>query len=245
MLYFVWETDAFACAQNSYIINLEEAWNRVRAASKDVPKVRGMFIMDMTGTGLSMLGYISTIRALTKQGILRYPGTTVSHCLVFINNSTTNDKHLRTEISQRVYLANAGWVLSTLWEAAKPFIPARTLFKVKISGGSSAEQAAIFDDVEGGAASLPVYLGGDLSPEECPQLCPAMSVDEAYGVVLKELLDSHKQKSTYLLGLSSDTETFLNAALRHARTFPGSSIIHSHRIDDICALKQALGFNDA
>ena len=52
-------------------MNLEEAWNRVRTMG---PKVRGMFIMDMTDTGLSMLGYISTIKALTKQGVLRYPG---------------------------------------------------------------------------------------------------------------------------------------------------------------------------
>jgi len=205
---------AFNCAQTSYIINLEEAWNSVRATSS-VPKVRGMFIMDMSGTGLSMLGYISTIKALTKQGILRYP-----------------------EISQRVYLANAGWVLSTLWEAAKPFIPARTLFKVKIVGSTSAEQEAIFNDVEGGAASLPTYLGGELLPDQCPQLCPALSVDDAYGVVLKEILDSHEKKTEILY--PSDTEEFLAAALVHARKQSSSSIVHSHRVDDIIALQQTI-----
>jgi hypothetical protein len=55
----------------SYVVNLEDAWRRVRDKGG---KVRGMFIMDVGEAGLGMLGYISTIRALTRQGVLRYPG---------------------------------------------------------------------------------------------------------------------------------------------------------------------------
>lgn len=142
------------------------------------------------------------------------------------------------EISQRVYLANAGWVLSTLWEAAKPFIPARTLDKVKIIGSSRAELEAIYADVEGGATALPSFLGGDLSPENCPQICPAMTVDAAYGVVVKEIMETFK--SNLSAGFAAlyprDTQEFLDAAMTHANTFSQSSLIHQHRRDDITFL---------
>ena len=140
------------------------------------------------------------------------------------------------EISQRVYLINAGWMLSTLWEAAKPFIPARTLQKVKILGNSSTDQAVIFPDVSGGASSLPTYLGGELLADECPQICPAMTVDDAYGVVLKEIFDCFVKNSTDPLLYPTDTKEFLDAALVHARSMSKSSAIHQQRIDDIIYL---------
>ena len=75
---------------------------------------------------------------------------------------------------------------------------------------------SLFNDVEGGASSLPNYLGGKLDPEQCPQVCPAISVDDAYGVVLKEILDSYKLEPSDPL-LYPDIRQFLNAALVHAK----------------------------
>lgn len=136
-------------------------------------------------------------------------------------------------------MANAGWVLSTLWEAAKPFIPARTLDKVKIISNSRTDLEVIFEDVEGGASSLPTYLGGALALDQCPQICPAMTVDDAYGVVVQEILSACQEQQNPSDPFSlypTDTLEFLEAALTHARTFSKSSIIHQQRIDNITSI---------
>lgn len=76
-------------------------------------KARGHIVIDIQGCGLSMLNYVSIIKHVTQAGVLHYP-----------------------EISERVSLVNAGWFITTLWGAIRPWLPTRTQEKMNILGGS-------------------------------------------------------------------------------------------------------------
>ena len=176
--------DALKCTSISYIMYLEDAWRVVLAAGQ---RVRGVIVIDVHGCGLDMLNYLSVVRRLSSAGVLHYP-----------------------EISEKVYIANAGWVLSTLWAAIRPFLPTRTQNKVTVISGGAVD--VIIDEVEGGRASLPQFLGGDLLPEQCG-VCPGVSVDDAYRVVVREILGGGGEEGGEQR--YSDEMEFLEAAIRH------------------------------
>jgi len=128
--------------------------------------VRGIIVCDITGAGLGMINYISVIKQISSKGILYYP-----------------------EITEKVILVNAGWIISTLWAAVRPFLPKRTKGKFKILGSSEAElEEHLYPYVVGGRDQLPSFLGGKLG-EDQHSVCPATQVDEAYGIVLDEVIE--------------------------------------------------------
>ena len=192
MFYILYFADAFDCVSKSYMVYLETAWNTVRASGD---RTRGTIIIDIAGGGLGMLGYIAVVKRIANSGVLMYP-----------------------EINERVTIVNAGWFISTLWAAVRPFIPKRTDGKIKIL--NTEYQEIIHADIVGGSESLPVFLGGSLDDME-HRVCPAQSVDSAYGSILSDICSG---ASTY-----PDSEYFLKAALQHARSLSSSSLIHRDR----------------
>lgn len=183
---------------------LEKAWDLVRAAGN---KVRGVIIIDVSNCGLSMLGYISVIKQLSSAGVLRYP-----------------------EITERVYVVNAGWVMSTLWSAIKPLLPTRTEAKFRILHDHGA--ASILSEIEGGVLSLPDFVGGSLRNGQ-HLVCPAVSVDDAYEIVMNEIL------STSDIYQYIDLDEFLVHALNDAKKYPKSAK-HQSRIKNILKIKNSI-----
>jgi hypothetical protein len=170
-------------------VYLEHAWKKVRSTGK---KTRGHIVIDITGVGINTLGYISIIKHLSSTASTRYP-----------------------EITERVSMVNSSWIVSSLWAAVKPFCPIRTQEKLNILNtaaldGPESVFALTYDDVSVGKANLPDFIGGVLQEGE-HAVCPAMSVNDAYSVVLNEILDS---KSTHSY---PDSFEFLDAALKHAK----------------------------
>ena len=152
---------ALDCACLSYAVYLEEAWNIVRAAGG---KVRGIIIIDIAGYGFNMLGYIPIIKQLTSSGVLNYP-----------------------EITEKVYMINAGWFITTVWNTIKPFLPTRTEAKFEILSAVDVSQLGIrvYGNDKDGLTYFPSFLGGQASDA---LVCPARSVHEAYLIVIQEIL---------------------------------------------------------
>ena len=194
---------AFDCIIKSYVVFLEDAFTAVRAQGG---KTRGTIVVDISEAGIGMLGYISLIKRISSNGVLNYP-----------------------EITEKVYMVNAGWVVSTLWAAITPFLPSRTKGKFSILG-------YYFDDIihpliEGGRASLPVFLHGDLKDGD-HSVCPALSVDEAYGRVVEEVALMMKERNANECApMYPDAHEFLQAALLHGKGF--SDDLHLQRIGSI------------
>ena len=219
--------DALDCTSKSYIVYLEEAWNIVRSAGN---KVRGLIIIDVAGCGLGMLGYMSVIKQLSSAGVLRYP-----------------------EITERVCVVNAGWVVSALWSAIKPFLPTRTEAKFRILSGDS---KSIFGDIRGEGGALPDFVGGALLEGE-HSVCRAVSVDEAYGIVLNEIIatanattaTASAAAATAVEGVNesgrfTDVDEFLSHALVHAKKYSKSNNdAHQRRIEKILSVQQCNGDN--
>jgi hypothetical protein len=90
-------------------VYLEETWNCIRSFPD--AKVGGIIVIDITDCGMSFLSFVSVLTKICSSGILRYP-----------------------EISEKVFIINAGWLITTLWAAIKPFIPSRTEEKLTILG---------------------------------------------------------------------------------------------------------------
>lgn len=205
--------DALECTTKSYIVYLEEAWNTVRATGA---KTRGHIVIDISGVGLNALSYMSIIKHLSSQGVLRY-----------------------AEITERVSLVNSSWVVSTLWNAIKPFLPVRTQEKLNIlntsaSNPHSESSDSIFSltygDIAVGKASLPDFIGGSLKDGQ-HAVCPAMSVDAAYAVVVDEILAAP-------VPMYPDTVEFLEAALKHAERMSHSPV-HKEQVKRIQAYLSA------
>lgn len=151
--------------------------------------MRGVITIDIAGAGLGMLGYVSVVKKIANAGVLMYP-----------------------EINERVTIVNAGWFMSSLWAAVKPFLPLRTEGKIKIM--NTDYQDAIQSGISGGAPSLPDFLGGGLG-EQSHGVSPALSVDDAYGSIVAAICSD---------GVSyPDSDEFLRAALRHAAAQSSSS----------------------
>jgi hypothetical protein len=161
------------------MVYLEAAWNAVRARGD---RTRGVIAIDLAGAGLGMLGYMATVKRIATAGVLMYP-----------------------EINERVTIVNAGWFISTLWSAIKPFLPKRTEGKIRIV--NTDYQDIIYPEIIGGAASLPLFLGGGLGERE-HRVCPAQAVDTAYGAIAADICGGAAEYP--------DQEQFLQAALQHA-----------------------------
>ncbi len=158
---------------------LEEAWQRVVSMGG---KTRGMIIIDISGCGFGMLTSISVIKRLSSVGVLRYP-----------------------EITERVCVVNAGWVISALWSAIRPFVPTRTQSKFSILDDIS----SLDGDIVGGVACLPSFVGGAREEGDHP-VGPAATVHDAYGAVLGCIAESGSACSY------PDVAEFLQACLLHA-----------------------------
>ena len=185
---------ALSCTEISYMIYLEEAWALVRKAGG---KTRGMIIVDVEGAGLSTITYISVVKRISKSGVMQFP-----------------------EITERVNMINSGWFFSTLWAAVKPFLPTRTKGKFRVLGSDF--HGPIFADVIGGGNSLPAFIGGKIE-EGKHRVCPAMSVLDAYGVVVKEIVngkvfDIYGQNFTDTDIEYKDAQEFMESALNHAKS---------------------------
>lgn len=147
---------------------------------------------------------MSVIKQVSNAGVLRYP-----------------------EISERVYVVNAGWAISALWGTIRPLLPTRTESKFRIlSGGAE----SIFGEINGGDAALPDFVGGLLS-EKDHTVCSALSVDNAYGIILKEIED------TTDISQYTDLREFFQRAHSHSAKFPKSDI-HQARIQQIQKLTE-------
>ena len=185
---------ALSCTEISYIIYLEESWKLVRKAGK---KTRGMIVVDVDGAGLSTIGYISVVKRISKSGVMQYP-----------------------EITERVNMINSGWFFSTLWGAVKGFLPSRTKGKFRVLNHDFHE--LIFADVVGGGNSLPSFIGGGIKNGE-HTVCPAMSVLDAYGVVVDEIVGGqvidvvNRDNKTNQSINYRDENTFMEMALNHAK----------------------------
>ena len=184
---------ALSCTEISYMIYLEEAWALVRKAGG---KTRGMIVVDVEGAGLSTITYMSVVKRISKSGVMQYP-----------------------EITERVNMINSGWFFSTIWSAVKPFLPTRTKGKFRVLGSDFHDP--IFADVVGGGDSLPSFIGGKIE-EGQHRVCPALSVHDAYGIVVKEVVsgkffDIHGQKFTDAEIRYKDAQEFMEKALNHAK----------------------------
>lgn len=143
-----------------------------------------------------MLAYISVIKRIASAGVLMYP-----------------------EINERVSIVNAGWFMSTLWAAVKPFLPKRTENKIRIMSNGFAE--TISTEIKGGYEALPDFLGGKLAAVD-HGVCPALSVDDAYAAITDDICAGVVEYS--------DSEEFLAAALSHARNLSSTSDYHRSRV---------------
>ena len=184
---------ALSSTEISYIIYLEESWKLVRKAGE---KTRGMIVVDVEGAGLSTIGYISVVKRISKSGVMQYP-----------------------EITERVNMINSGWFFSTLWSAVKAFLPSRTKGKFRVLNSNFHE--LIFADVVGGGDSLPSFIGGKLE-DGVHSVCPAMSVLDAYGVVVDEVVDGKvidiiNGSDTNQSIQYKDAKEFMEMALNHAK----------------------------
>jgi hypothetical protein len=195
------------CTSISYIIYLESAWNIVRSCPG---KIGGILIIDITNCGLNFLTYLSTLKQLCTHGVLQYP-----------------------EITEKIYIINAGWVISTLWSAVKSFIPARTEEKLEIrsSGMNTQLLEEIFgSNTESYDASIRCsQLIGDTD------ISPAETVDDAYGIILADIIGAQDP-----LGVYADSREFLEAARAHALIYSSSSKAHEDRIEAIKLILERL-----
>jgi hypothetical protein len=181
-----------SCVELSYIVYLEDAWVRARRVGG---KCRGVIVIDIADCGFDMLNHISTIRRIAENGVLRYP-----------------------EISEKVYLINAGWFISTLWGAIQPFLPTRTVQKLSILRGGDNQNAVLSEYIVGGLETI-------------KEPFPVLSVEAAYGVLITEILASDPGHLPY-----PDSKEFLIAALsfsRKALEIEPDDEFHINRINEI------------
>mmetsp|Transcript_9173 Transcript_9173/g.11454 ORF Transcript_9173/g.11454 Transcript_9173/m.11454 type:complete len:281 (-) Transcript_9173:2066-2908(-) len=135
-----------ACLK-AYVCSYEKMWRLLRESND---KQKGIAICDLNGIGLSAMKYVSLIREVSSLSVANYP-----------------------EMVERVVIVNAPSMVSMFWKVIKPFLPERTRKKVKIMGSDFYDEVVPL--VEGGKASLPKFLGGQVSDEV---ICPAKKVSQ-------------------------------------------------------------------
>jgi hypothetical protein len=211
-------------------VYLEETWNLIRSFPND--KVGGIIVIDITDCGLSFLSSVSVLTKICSSGILRYP-----------------------EISEKVFIVNAGWLVTTLWTAIKPFIPSRTEEKLTILGTNYHHtlSEALFGTSEIASEGM-AQLGSILSPSSSSgslqsQANEIHTVEGAYDSILDEIFRFHSSSTTAIgtevsttsagLGPFPDTREFLEAAKGFIERLPASTLrsVQAKKIDSLLLTK--------
>ena len=196
--------------------------------------IGGIIIIDISECSFSFLGYISILKELCSTGVMRYP-----------------------EISEKIFIINAGWILTTLWSAIKSFIPTRTEQKLKILGSNYYQELStyLFDDhlrdenmsllvsalTSNNTTNLTTTSQSSNDPLGIENKCDNVYfVEDAYEIILNEIFQFYQESlSTTTITTTTptiafqypDTEEFLMNALKYIERFPNSKL--SNRIDVI------------
>ena len=118
----------------AYIQHLETIFRLTRALSAAKGElVKAYMVIDAAGVSLSTLRHISVVKLIAKIGPAHFPETT-----------------------RRVMIVNAPSVLTVIWSAISPLLPAHTRAKVHILGKDSGP--AVDEHID--ASQLPPFLGG-------------------------------------------------------------------------------------
>jgi hypothetical protein len=196
--------DAFENTSKSYVVYLEETWNLIRSLSNS--KVGGVIVIDIADCGMSFLSYVSILTKICSSGILQYP-----------------------EISEKVFIINAGWLITTLWTAIKPFIPSRTEDKLTILGSNYHQVVSetLFGTSDVSTKEM-THLQSLLSTSQSPSPDNEIhSVESAYHLILEEIFTSATAAAAY-----PDLREFLQAARHYLDRFPSSKLaLHKQNIE--------------
>lgn len=110
--------------------------------------------------------------------------------------------------------------------AIKPFLPSRTQSKLRIISGHEVSELA--NNMVDGLTSLPDFLGG-LADERMTGICPGYSVDEAYEIVLNEIIEAQDSNEN----IYPDSEAFLIAAQAHYRLKKSDDESSKRKVEEI------------
>lgn len=140
---------------------------------------------------------ISVLIKICSSGIMRYP-----------------------EISEKVFIINAGWLITTLWTTIKPFIPSRTEEKLTILGTNYHQTLceSLFGTSDLAATDGMVQLQCILSSTSSPTFPSSNQihdVESAYDLILSEIFSTNANTEIY-----PDTKEFLESALRFVEKSP-------------------------
>jgi hypothetical protein len=154
------------------------------------------------------------------------------------------------EISEKVFIINAGWIITTLWAAIKPFIPSRTEEKLTILGtnyhsvlseelfGTSNLSNEGMTHLESVLSTSPLSSSGEFSHNEIH------SVESAYLLIVEQILSSPattSDSSDSPPQHPADVQEFLQTALNYLEKFPSSRVaLQKKYIDTIQLLRASL-----
>jgi hypothetical protein len=130
----------------SYIAYLETVFRALTSESvKQQLLVRSICLVDAAGCSTSTLWHINVVKAVAAIGPAYYP-----------------------EMTERVLILQAPWVVAKVWTVLEPLLPAHTRSKVSIVEATPEatevslegvlEMAAVPDFIEGGGAAVDVDL---------------------------------------------------------------------------------------
>jgi len=95
-----------AAVVEAYTMSLETAWRTARACGG---KARATMVVDLKGLGWSFFSNMSFIKSISKIGPPNYP-----------------------EITERVLIVRAPWIMKAVWKIIGPLLPKRTREKVML-----------------------------------------------------------------------------------------------------------------
>ena len=146
----------------SYIAYLETVFRSLTAESvKQQVLVRSLCLVDAAGVDSSTLWHINVVKAVAAIGPAYYP-----------------------EMTERVLILQAPWVVAKLWAMLQPLLPAHTQSKVSIVEATPEATAAALDGVLDLAAAPAFIEGGGAAVAS--DLCPTALVPEGIMQQLKQ-----------------------------------------------------------